>query len=255
MKFPATALLWVGGGVAGLVLFFLISWCVDPSQVCHVYVQSFDTFFAYNTPNSIFAHTALFFTYLANSEIIIAVAAIVCAVLILVHQKYIAALAVFGLTLGGASALYFKLIFFRDRPTDFMYLLPRSGYSFPSGHALVAIVFYGFLGYCLFESIRRRAYKMLTLLGTCLLILTIGYSRILLGYHWPSDVVGGWVVGFSILCFLIATLQYSRHVWPKGRFPRGLSAGIVTVLIVIMGFWIMAYYVTHPLEIRSMIVE
>jgi membrane-associated phospholipid phosphatase len=85
-------------------------------------------------------------------------------------------------------SILLKLMFHRLRPPVFFGLLPSETYSFPSGHAFVSTVFYGVLaGFILFSG--RKGVVV-----TALIAVPIGLSRVYLGYHYPSDVLGGWVM-------------------------------------------------------------
>lgn len=87
-----------------------------------------------------------------------------------------------------------KLVFHRVRPPVFFGLAPAETYSFPSGHAFVATVFYG-AAVCVFlgPGASRRKRVLLAALVVAESIL-IGFSRVYLGYHYPSDVIGGWTL-------------------------------------------------------------
>jgi undecaprenyl-diphosphatase len=86
-----------------------------------------------------------------------------------------------------------KEIFQRARPLDG--LISETGYSFPSGHAIFAVVFFGLLTYF---SIRKK-YKIETIFVTTFIILLIGFTRIYLRVHWLTDIIGGFVIGSLIL--------------------------------------------------------
>ena len=83
-----------------------------------------------------------------------------------------------------------KLLFHRPRPVLFFDLTRALNYSFPSGHAFAGTVFYGLLAVILMGVYPRRRFAIAA--AAALLILLIGISRVYLGYHYPSDVLGGW---------------------------------------------------------------
>ncbi len=95
-----------------------------------------------------------------------------------------------------------KVIVHRPRPEAFFhYPLPTS-YSFPSGHAFASVVFFGTLAALispLLPSVRKR---ILLWLAAILMAGTIGFSRIYLGVHYPSDVIAGYLGGLAWLCTL-----------------------------------------------------
>ena len=103
-----------------------------------------------------------------------------------------------------------KLIFRRTRPD----LLPGgqhlSSYSFPSGHATGSICFYGFLIWLSFHFIKIPWLKWLAIAGAVLMILLIGFSRIYLGVHYPTDVLGGYLSGGSLLIIFMTAYSFYR---------------------------------------------
>ena len=101
-------------------------------------------------------------------------------------------------TLLGASALDggLKLLWGRQRPTAFFehYPSPES-FSFPSGHALFATAFFGGLAALLYRRLGRTWLRVAVAAAAVAVILLIGFSRIYLGVHYPSDVLGGFAAG------------------------------------------------------------
>ncbi len=87
-----------------------------------------------------------------------------------------------------------KLVFQRPRP-HLPHLTPATGYSFPSGHALVTSALFFTLALVYYRHSASRAGRALVLAGAVLLVLLVGISRVYLGVHYPSDVVAGWAVG------------------------------------------------------------
>ena len=97
-----------------------------------------------------------------------------------------------------------KLGFHRARPVGFFIPDPRT-YSFPSGHALFAACFYGALATVLAVELRSVAARRALWAGAMVAILCIGWSRINLGVHYPSDVLGGYLAGAAWVQLLRAT--------------------------------------------------
>lgn len=99
----------------------------------------------------------------------------------------------------------FKTVFRRARP-DVLRLVQASGYSFPSGHSMISAAFYGLLIYLCVVFIKPPWSRIVSAV-LALLILAIGVSRIYLGVHYASDVVGGFLAGISWLAMFILFLR------------------------------------------------
>lgn len=108
-----------------------------------------------------------------------------------------------------ASNFIVKSIIRRDRPID-INLIIENGFSFPSGHSMVSFAFYGFLIYYLYHTDLKKPlkYSLMALLG--FIILLIGLSRIYLGVHYASDVIGGFLLAFIYLVIYIKFI-YKRE--------------------------------------------
>ena len=96
-----------------------------------------------------------------------------------------------------------KHTFKRLRPINS--IISESGYSFPSGHSMVSMAFYGFLIYLLCKS--NFKYKKIFIGLLIILILLIGISRIYLGVHYPTDVFGGFLLSISYLLIFIEVFK------------------------------------------------
>jgi undecaprenyl-diphosphatase len=116
------------------------------------------------------------------------------------------------ITLAGATVLDLSLkwAFHRPRPTPFYGPLP-STYSFPSGHSLFSFCFYGVLAGLLSQRVRSRGLRVAIWVVAAVLIFAIGLSRIYLGVHYPSDVLGGFLTGTIWVTTMLAFDQMRQR--------------------------------------------
>jgi undecaprenyl-diphosphatase len=106
--------------------------------------------------------------------------------------------AIAWLAVGVAAALVpelLKALVGRPRPTLWPWLIPTSGYSFPSGHAVAGAALYPLLGWMALSSRGRGVAGYL--LGLAVGVF-IGLGRLYAGVHWPSDVLAGWALGIAL---------------------------------------------------------
>jgi undecaprenyl-diphosphatase len=124
----------------------------------------------------------------------------------------------FAATVGGGGLLNWllKLFFARNRP-DFGALIEVHGFSFPSGHAMGAALFFGGLGYVLFFSVKKDFASRVAGIGLCVIAaFLIGFSRIYLGVHYTSDVLAGFIGGITWTAICI----FSTEAWIRWRNRR-----------------------------------
>ena len=158
-------------------------------------------------------------TYLGTGTVVIVVVGV--AALFLWHTEHkhsarlLLAATIGNILLNGAL----KLVYHRPRPSVFAWQTTAVSSSFPSGHAMSATVVYGTVAYLLMRLQKHQWAKMLTLAGAILLILLICLTRLYLGVHYPSDVLGGIIVGLAWASFCMATLEASL-VLARRRAPR-----------------------------------
>jgi membrane-associated phospholipid phosphatase len=144
-----------------------------------------------------------------GSPVAMSIIALVGVVVAFVRGHRLLAYAWAAAAVGGAIIDYvLKTSVHRSRPEYAAAFLHGSSYSFPSGHAMGSIIGYGFLAYALVLTLRvagwhRRGVFMLAALMT----LLIGISRVYIGVHYPSDVVGGWAAGLAWLAVCITGYQ------------------------------------------------
>lgn len=102
-----------------------------------------------------------------------------------------------------------KNILQRPRPTEYR-LIEETGFSFPSGHSMVSMAFYGYLIYLIYKYVKNKDLKWISIMLLSILICSIGISRIYLGVHYTSDVLGGFLISLSYL--IVYTLIVNRYL-------------------------------------------
>ncbi|MBV9388248.1 MAG: phosphatase PAP2 family protein [Chroococcidiopsidaceae cyanobacterium CP_BM_ER_R8_30] len=102
-----------------------------------------------------------------------------------------------------------KELFRRARPPIWEHVISVTQFSFPSGHAMMSLVVYGLSAYLLSNRFYRWRVPIFSF--SILLILAIGFSRLYLGVHWPSDVAAGYAAGIAWLMACILELEISRR--------------------------------------------
>ena len=103
-----------------------------------------------------------------------------------------------------------KFVLQRPRPDDYR-LIDESGYSFPSGHSMISMAFYGYLIYLIYKSKFNKYVKIILITIFVFLILFIGISRIYLGVHYTSDVIAGILLSISYLIVFIKLFKNDKE--------------------------------------------
>ena len=99
-----------------------------------------------------------------------------------------------------------KRILQRPRPTEYR-IIEETGYSFPSGHSMISMAFYGYLIYLIYKYIKNKYIRWISIVLLSILICAIGISRIYLGVHYTSDVLGGFLISISYLIIYISAVN------------------------------------------------
>jgi len=139
------------------------------------------------------------------------------------QRVYFTALAITAM--GGTGLnLLIKQLFNRQRPQLWQITTgePNTS-SFPSGHAMLSLVIYGFIGYLLARHFRRWRWWIVSLIIG--LIVLIGFSRVYLGVHWFTDIVAGQAAGLTWLMACLLNLEiYRRYHQYRNHSPQSLSS-------------------------------
>ncbi|MEG3181943.1 phosphatase PAP2 family protein [Sphingomonas sp. LT1P40] len=135
---------------------------------------------------------------------------------LIAYRHLLTAALVFGGTVSGSIAVALtKLIVGRERPALVDHLVEVGSASFPSGHAANSTIIYLTIALVCMQIVQRRDARWLMFGSTIALVTTIGFSRIYLGVHWPSDVAAGWAFGS-----LWALAWWALGAWLRVRLPN-----------------------------------
>jgi undecaprenyl-diphosphatase len=148
------------------------------------------------------------FTKLGNLLMLIAVMALMIVVLALRRQWRLALVMLVVYLVGHGMVDLHKSAVGRDRPAFGDPIVNLANKSFPSGHAGGTMIVYGLLAYLLVRAWPRGKWLTLAISGT--FILAMGFSRILLGAHWFSDVIGGYLLGLAMLLVAVRDMNAAQ---------------------------------------------
>lgn len=157
-----------------------------------------------------------FVSFVGKGWPMIALASVIAVCFYLFHQRRACLAVLGGLTLMGVNPLL-KLIVQRERPPAELVdaTQPFGGLGFPSGHAFQAIILFGILAILASDLITDVIWRRIAQGSLVALVLTIGISRVYLGAHWTSDVLGGYLWGAA---FLLVVFR-----WYRGHRPAPAS--------------------------------
>ena len=158
-------------------------------------------------------------TALGTGIVVLMIVAIAALFLILTKHKYPAILLLASSFGGLVLNLVLKLGFNRPRPSVVVAAVHTFSSSFPSGHAMSAAIVYSTVAYLAARLHRQKWASWLIMTAAMGLIALIAFSRIYLGVHYPSDVVGGVAIGLAWAAFCMATLEAIQKFWLR-RDPR-----------------------------------
>lgn len=142
-------------------------------------------------------------TNLGGAYVLITISVLSCIIL---KNKKMSLGIVLNLIIATVLNVILKNIIDRPRPEGYR-IIEESGYSFPSGHSMVSMAFYGFIIYLIWKNVKNTKIKYSLCALLTLLIPMIGFSRIYLGVHYASDVLGGFLISIAYLIVYITALK------------------------------------------------
>jgi undecaprenyl-diphosphatase len=164
-------------------------------------------------------------TALGSAVVLILLTLLILGFLLMSGRMRVAALIAVATAGGQALNLTLKNAFERARPDSALHLVEVTSTSFPSGHSMASSIFYLTTGALLARMAARRREKTYFVGAALLITFMIGFSRVYLGVHYPTDVLAGWSAGtaWALLCWFVADWLGRRG---KLRADTGETASV-----------------------------
>jgi undecaprenyl-diphosphatase len=152
-------------------------------------------------------------TSFGDNAVLIVVVAAVGLYLLLAGERLLAALAVGAAAGGGMLSTFLKAAFDRPRPDFVAHIVDAASASFPSGHAMLSATVYLTLGGMLAAAQSTKRLKAFCIGVAVFLTLVVGFTRVYLGVHYPTDVLAGWSLGaaWALGCLLVVFGMRARR--------------------------------------------
>jgi undecaprenyl-diphosphatase len=198
--------------------------------------------------NPEFTKIFLWITLLGKWQIVAGSALAVSAILWIWKKRDYILYVWLALGIGELSSYLGKLAVHRPRPENPVYI--EDSFSFPSGHAMISVVFYGFLGYLLIRRLKGWKQKAGIFFICFIIAIAIGFSRLYLGVHYLSDIWAGYLLGLLILTTIITFCEWRRFKRKKAPIDAAAATRIrkiVTAAVALMG---VAWYIGFGLSYR-----
>lgn len=172
------------------------------------YLDGFDDAVRYRVYSMRSDKLTVFWRFITHSgdRYVVIILGIILLLIKSLREKYGVKFAIAALS---STALYqiMKYIFQRPRPDLALRLIEQGGYSFPSGHSMNCLVSYGILIYLLLKYCENRRLAKILSVGLGLLTILVGFSRVYVGVHYPTDIIGGWSLGIAVLVAMIYAFE------------------------------------------------
>lgn len=193
-------------------LFVFVDIAKDVLEKEGVFIDNAISQFIYSFRNPLLTKIMFGITQLGGEYLLVGAT---LALIFFAWKKHKREAILFSIILGMGEVINFliKIVIQRPRPElSPLYEVVKS-YSFPSGHAMNSFIFYSLLAYFVFHFTRKKRLSIFISVLSLILIFLIGFSRIYLGVHYPSDVIAGFIAGFWVVItaiFIERTLVFYK---------------------------------------------
>ena len=137
--------------------------------------------------------------------------AISLLLLIFIKNKKIPLIIICNLIFVFLTSQLFKIIFRRERPSE-VFLIYTSDFGFPSGHTMVCVAYVIVILYILYNKLDNTMLKVLISMVLIILVILIAFSRMYLGVHYLTDIIGGLLLGISFSMLFIKYISKKGYI-------------------------------------------
>ena len=180
----------------------------------------------HSLPNDLYKHSSPHLTAFMRlltaigSPLWVVVWCVIMLAVLLLRKRWGEAIGILGSEVGGLLINQIaKAAFKRERPDWSWLFVHEKNYSFPSGHAMLGIISFGTIAFLLCRYYHNTTIRMIVTVFFTLLVFGIGFSRVYLGAHFPSDILAGWIAGGIWLIFVVAGIEVLHQAAPALRPP------------------------------------
>lgn len=159
-----------------------------------------------NTRTDILTDVMKVLTELGGVTGLFLIALIISIILLILKKKKMALGITLNLIISTITYAILKNILQRPRPPIEERLIEETGYSFPSGHSTNNMAFYSFAIYLVYSNVKNKTIRNLLCIILAIIPILIGFSRVYLRVHYPSDVISGFILGIVITILFITTI-------------------------------------------------
>lgn len=191
--------------ILSLTLFVLIGIMVRNSSEGILFdVAVLEFLHSYN--NSLVLSIMKFISFIGSGYFLVPIIALII-IYSFYKRKYYVTKLLLAATLGSWVLNYIlKMLFQRTRPLDF-FLVDQGGLSYPSAHSMVTMCMSLTIAYLLIRNKKLFTKKKLIYTLSIIFTLLMGFSRIYLGVHWPTDIIGGFIMGYIYFQVIVVTIK------------------------------------------------
>lgn len=200
--------------ISGLVLVIIIEGLLSGSDLMPLNTAIESVVMHVRTP--LLTTLLVWITKIGNPFVLACVAIFIAVMLIVRKNSYDAMLFLIALIVATISLTVLKNVFQISRPVSDIY--QPQGWSFPSGHATIAVAFFFLLAYVFFGKMHTVRGKTLLIAGSILGAVLVSFSRLYLGAHWTLDILGGVALGTLSVSFTV--LMFNVFISEKRSLRR-----------------------------------